>query len=80
MNFPVIVKDCREFKYKDKKGVDKVGYSVSVLTENFETFAVFSPSPFIVNESAVFVISSGQYSKPFIYLERLRQPDLPFSA
>lgn len=71
MNFPVMVKSCREFKYTNKKGVDVTAYNVEVFTESYDTFAIYSSVPFDVGDKAIMLISSGKYNKPFISVERI---------
>lgn len=69
MNFPVIVKSCREFNYINKNNVHVTAYNVEVITESYDTFAIYSSVPFNVGDKVIMRISSGKYNKPFISVE-----------
>lgn len=71
MYFPVTVKNCRAFDYTTKKGEPKVGYSVTVTTEGFESFSIFSNEAYVAGEPAVMLLTIGNFQKPYIYLEKI---------
>ena len=72
MNFPAVVNSCREFEYTVKSGKyageSRIGYSVDITLQNYESYSVFSRESFDVGENCVLLIRPGEYSKPVISL------------
>jgi len=79
MNFSGIVNACREFSYEDKKGNERVGYSIDVTLSNYEVYSFFSSDPFNPGDPCVMVIRAGKFNKPVISLVRpVPGSDMPF--